>query len=96
LKASEKKNQSENDDEDSDEDEYTNNERKNMQRSILTIFPESSFKTGWDLVGFVFIVIQSIVIPFNICFNVNPTGGLKVVDGIIDVFFMIDISKRYI
>jgi hypothetical protein len=67
-----------------------------MQRSPLTIFPESSFKTGWDLVGFVFIVIQSIVIPFNICFDVNPTGALKVVDGIIDVFFMVDICKNNI
>jgi len=33
------------------------NERKHMVRSRFTIFPESSKKTAWDCIGFVFIVI---------------------------------------
>lgn len=35
---------------------FVDNERKHMQRSQFTIFPESTFKTYWDMAGFVFIV----------------------------------------
>lgn len=38
----------------------TDNERNHMLKSPFTIFPESSAKTAWDCVGFIFIVIQSI------------------------------------
>lgn len=67
-----------------------------MFRSRLTIFPESTFKSIWDLFGFTFIIIQSLVIPFNICFNVKPTGAFKYIDSCIDVYFMIDISKLFV
>ena len=40
----------------STDDEFENNERKHMVRSKYTIFPESSVKTAWDVVGFIFIV----------------------------------------
>ena len=69
------------------------NERKHMVRSRFTIFPESSKKTAWDCIGFVFIVIQSIMIPFNISFGIKAEGALLIFDTIIDVFFLIDISK---
>jgi len=54
----------------STDDEFESNERKHMVRSKYTIFPESSIKTAWDVVGFIFIVFQSISIPFTISFNV--------------------------
>ncbi len=63
-----------------------------MIRSKYTIFPESSKKTAWDCVGFIFIVIQSIAIPFNISFSIKPEGALLAFDTIIDVFFILDIS----
>lgn len=62
-------------------------------KSPFTIFPESEFKTGWDIIGFIFIVIQSINIPFNLCFGYKPEGTVLVFDTIIDVFFMLDICK---
>lgn len=77
----------------STDDEFENNERKHMIRSKFTIFPESSKKTAWDCVGFIFIVIQSIAIPFNISFAIKPEGALLVFDTIIDVFFIMDMSK---
>lgn len=64
-----------------------------MVRSKLTIFPESSIKTAWDCVGFIFIVIQSIMIPFNISFGIKAEGSLLVFDTMIDIFFLLDISK---
>lgn len=69
------------------------NERKNMHRSKLIIFPESTFKSIWDLIGFIFIIIQSIVIPFNICFNITPTGPFKYIDTCIDSYFLVDICN---
>ena len=62
-----------------------------MMRSPLTIFPENIFKTLWDLTGFLFIVIQSIVVPFMLVFDVDPTGGFAVFSNLMDVFFMTDI-----
>ncbi len=67
-----------------------------MIRSKYTIFPESSKKTAWDCVGFIFIVIQSIAIPFNISFSIKPEGALLAFDTIIDVFFILDISKIFV
>lgn len=71
----------------------SDNERKHMIRSKFTIFPENPFKTGWDCVGFIFIVCQSIAIPFHLCFGTTPEGALFILDIIIDIFFMADISK---
>jgi hypothetical protein len=68
-------------------------ERDHMVRSCGTIFPESSKKTAWDCVGFVFIVIQSISIPFNLCFGTQSKGTFLVIDTVIDCFFLIDICK---
>lgn len=72
------------------------NERKHMVRSPFTIFPESSIKTAWDCMGFIFIVIQSISIPFHISFGIKPEGALLVFDTIIDVFFILDICKIFL
>jgi hypothetical protein len=64
-----------------------------MLRSKFTIFPESSIKTAWDCFGFIFIVYQSIMIPYNLCFGVRPEVGVFTIDTLIDCFFMIDIGK---
>jgi len=64
-----------------------------MRRSKYTIFPDSSTKTSWDCIGFIFIVCQSIMIPYNLSFGVHPEGGMVVFDTIIDCFFIIDICK---
>lgn len=64
-----------------------------MKRSKFTIFPESAFKTYWDMAGFMFIIFQSILIPFNLCFQVSPTGFVKYLDGLIDIYFIFDMSK---
>jgi hypothetical protein len=77
----------------SPDEPYIDNERKHMVRSRFTILPESPFKTSWDILGFIFIVYQSILIPFTICFDAEPTGVFKRFDNIIDTFFLLDICK---
>ena len=69
-------------------------QESNILRSKYTIMPESSAKTGWDCLGFIFIVWQSIMIHYNLCFSVHPEGGMVVFDTIIDCFFMADICKH--
>ena len=69
-------------------------QESNILRSRFTIMPESSMKTGWDCFGFIFIVCQSIMIPYNLCFGVHPEGGMVVFDTIIDCFFMADICNE--
>ena len=39
-----------------DNNDVLDNEREHMIRSKFTIFPESSVKTTWDCIGFIFIV----------------------------------------
>ena len=68
---------------------------QHVRRSKYTIFPDSSTKTSWDCIGFIFIVCQSIMIPYNLCFGVHPEGGMVVFDTIIDCFFIIDICKLF-
>lgn len=55
------------------------------------IQPDSTFKGAWDLVCLICIIYQSIVIPFRLCFNVEASGGLQILESIIDVIFMCDI-----
>jgi hypothetical protein len=64
-----------------------------MLKSPFTVFPESSAKTAWDCVGFIFIIIQSIEIPFHLCFNTVSEGFMVVINNIIDIFFMVDVCK---
>ena len=68
-------------------------ERQHVLRSKFTLFPESSIKTAWDCFGFIFIVCQSIMIPYNLCFGVHPEGFMVFFDALIDCFFMLDICK---
>lgn len=66
-----------------------------MLKSAFTIFPESSYKTAWDCLGFVFIVYQSIMIPYNLSFGVHPDGFWDVLDTTIDCFFILDLCKKF-
>jgi hyperpolarization activated cyclic nucleotide-gated potassium channel 2 len=55
------------------------------------IYPDSAFKGIWDLLCLVFIIYQSIVIPFRLCFEVDAVDGLFYLETIMDVSFMIDV-----
>jgi len=38
--------------------------------------PDSSWRTTWDMVGLVFIIYQSLVIPYRLSFDATAEGGL--------------------
>ena len=73
--------------------ETIGNQKNNMFRSKCTLAPEESKKTAWDCIGFVFIVWQSISIPFTLAFSISSDGFYQIFDTVIDVFFILDISK---
>lgn len=55
------------------------------------IYPDSSFKGIWDLLCLLFIIYQAIMIPFRLCFDVDASGGLLILENIMDASFMLDI-----
>jgi hyperpolarization activated cyclic nucleotide-gated potassium channel 2 len=52
-------------------------------------------KGAWDLLCLFFIIYQSIIIPFRLCFEVDASGGLLIFETILDVAFMIDILVTF-
>ena len=62
-----------------------------MKKSALVFFPDSNFKTVWDLISFVFTMWQSMAVPYRISFDIEATGVFGVFEYMIDSFFMVDI-----
>jgi hyperpolarization activated cyclic nucleotide-gated potassium channel 2 len=59
------------------------------------IYPDSTFKGVWDLFVLLFIIYQAILIPFRLCFDVDATGAILIVEDIMDVSFMVDICITF-
>lgn len=55
------------------------------------LYPDSTFKAVWDIVGLLFIIYQSIFIPYRLCFEVEAEGGFYIFESLIDISFMLDI-----
>lgn len=59
--------------------------------SKLILHPDSMIRVAWDMIAMVFIIYQSLEVPFRLCFDVPLTGGWVVFDFIITIIFFIDI-----
>ena len=70
-----------------DEDDMAEWERV---RQPFIIHPETTFNTIWDIMSMFLILYSCIMIPYRLCFGVEPEGTEKVVDGFVDTIFMID------
>ena len=57
------------------------------------IFPDSNFKTGWDLTGLFLILYEAILIPYRVSFNIPSSGWFSMFELMIDFFFLTDICK---
>lgn len=55
------------------------------------IHPESFVKVVWDILSMIFIVYQSIMVPFKISFNFESPYSLGLFEMIQDFYFIIDI-----
>ena len=85
----------EEDDAEALDQQVMNQNRKNIKTSPCTIFPDSSFKTFWDLISFAFTIYQSIIIPFRISFNVAAEGFFKYSEYSMDFFFISEIFIQF-
>lgn len=56
------------------------------------IFPDSNFKTGWDLSGLCLILYEAIIIPYRVAFNIPSSGLFIMFELSIDLFFLTDIT----
>ena len=57
--------------------------------------PDSSGMATWDILGLFFIIYQAIIIPFRLCYGVEPTGFWFFVESTIDICFMVDILVQF-
>ena len=66
----------------------------NRKDSII-FSPDSTGKAAWEVAGLFFIIYQSFIIPFRLCFESDATGGWLVVETLIDICFMVDILVQF-
>jgi hypothetical protein len=70
-------------------------QRKTIVKSCGVFFPDTTKKSAWDIMGFFFIIFQSVVIPYRMCFEVEPEGFFSFLEIVIDSFFMSDILMSF-
>jgi len=59
------------------------------------LYPDSSLKAVWDIIGLIFIIYQSIIIPYRLSFEVEAEGSFYIFETLIDVCFMTDILVSF-
>ncbi|KAK3258633.1 hypothetical protein CYMTET_32330, partial [Cymbomonas tetramitiformis] len=64
-------------------------DQKNRVKYVL--MPNSPFVQNWDLIQIIFLLYVAGVVPFKAGFNYNFSGGMFVIDMLVDVYFMCDI-----
>ena len=63
----------------------------NSNKSLFLFRPDSTSHMIWDFIGFFIIAYQSIVVPFEIWFDVAPADWLSVWEDLMDYYFYCDI-----
>lgn len=72
----------------------TQNKNTNKDSTKLIIHPDNLYKLSFDIIGFLLIVYQTVMVPYSISFEVKNTA----IDGFnyfSDVFFIIDILINF-
>jgi hypothetical protein len=78
-----------------EEREQIINESYLTQSSWGVFHPDSSFKIVWNIIGMIFIIYQSVMIPFIICFDYSPSASLGYFQNMQDFYFMLDILVTF-
>ena len=64
-----------------------------MSNSI--IMPDSSYKFTWDIIVFLTVLYQCVVIPYRIWFDDPAVGALYFIEGTMDLMFIIDVVLTF-
>ncbi len=59
------------------------------------IHPDNIVKAVWDFVGLLFILYQSVLSPYRICFNEPAKGGMGIFEIFQDFYFIVDIILSF-
>ncbi|CDW81481.1 UNKNOWN [Stylonychia lemnae] len=78
-----------------EEDMMSMNERLSYERSFLVLFPDSQLRAFWDLFSFLFILYQSLMLPFKITFEPTLSQEFVYVDLFQDCFFLMDVVLNF-
>ena len=57
--------------------------------------PDSQGKAMWEIAGLFFIIYQSILIPFRLCFEADAEGTWWYIETSIDICFILDIFVQF-
>ena len=58
-------------------------------------YPDSSFKSYWDLLITLMLVFSCTIIPYRIAFNAKEDSNWEVLHVVIDLFFFVDIIFNF-
>lgn len=79
-----------------EEDELLSiNERLHLEKSKYMFFPDTTARTFWDMITFVSIIYQCMLLPFRIAFNPTFPATISNIDIAIDILFIIDIFLNF-
>ena len=57
--------------------------------------PDGTGKSIWDILGFLCILYQAIVVPYRISFEQPPKGAYIYIEGVQDFYFITDILVNF-
>jgi len=84
------------DNEEMEEDILELKRRQNLKiKSTLVILPDSPVRAFWDIVLFIMIVYQSIVLPMRIAFEMQTTDFFFNLEFLIDLCFILDVPFNF-
>ena len=71
------------------------NEELKKQKGV--IMPDTVFRYAWDALQVLFLVYVAVVVPFRVCFNVQPAlwSGVWWWELIIDIYFIVDVILNF-
>ena len=69
--------------------------KKDKSKRWFPMYPDSSFRSYWDLIGMLFICYEAVVIPYRFCFKARAFGSFKFYETLIDIFFMFDLAFNF-
>ncbi|CDW80454.1 UNKNOWN [Stylonychia lemnae] len=67
-------------------------QNRDSRKFCKMIYPDSTLKTVWDMLGMVMIFYQAIMIPYRLSFGDTADGALAIIEYIMDVYFIFDLG----
>jgi len=67
----------------------------NVEKSRNVFYPDSSFRSFWDITSFLFVLYQSIILPFKLSFDAIIPEFIIYFDVFQDAFFLMDVIMNF-